>query len=129
VVGKLKNDADLFQVEATHCQDPEGSQSLDSAVRSQIGPLKYSTKTMKHSVFTLTEIDQPAVWLPVSLWNQPYTPKGINAFNFCVCVRACACACVCVCVKSSQSLSLMFLVLKFLGKINIITPHYTWLKF
>jgi len=120
VVGKLQNDADLFQVEATHCQDPEGSQSLDSAVHSQIGTLKYSTKTMKYSVFTLTEIDQPAVWLPVSsLWNQPYTPKCLNAFNL---------LCVCVCVNPSQSLSLTFLVLKFLGKINIITPQYTWLK-
>jgi len=66
VVGKLKDDADLFLVEATHCQDPEESQGLDSAVRSQTDPLKYtSTKTMKHSVFTLTEIYQPAVWLPV----------------------------------------------------------------
>ena len=109
MVGKLKNDADLFQVEATHCQDPEGSQSLDSAVRSQIGPLKYSTKTMKHSVFTLTEIDQPAVWLPVSsLWNQPYTPKGINAFNFCVCVRACERVRVRVCKILTVSLPYVF---------------------
>ena len=90
-MGTLKDDADLFQVEATHCQDPEESQSLDSAVRSQIDPLKYSTKTIKHSVFKLTEIDQPAVCLPVSsLWNQPYTPKFTNAFNlFCVCVCVC----------------------------------------
>jgi hypothetical protein len=44
VVGKLKDDADLFQVEATHCQDTEESQSLDSAVRSQTDPLKHKYK-------------------------------------------------------------------------------------
>ena len=88
MVGKLKDDdADLFHVEAAHLQDPEESQSLDYAVRSQTDPLKYSTKTIKHSVFTLTEIEQPAVCLPVSsLWNQPYTPKRTNALNLCVCV-------------------------------------------
>jgi len=119
VVGKLKGDADLFHVEVTHCQDPEESRTLDSAVREQTDPLKCSTKTIKHFVFTLNEIDQPAVCLSVSsLWNQPYTPKCTNAF-YLLCVR--------VCVKPSQSLPLTFLVLKFLGKINII-PHYTWLK-
>jgi hypothetical protein len=44
VVGKLKNDADLFHVEATHCQGPEVSQILDSAVRSQTDPLKCKYK-------------------------------------------------------------------------------------
>jgi len=44
VVGKLKDDADLLQVEAPHCQDPEESQSLDSAVHSQIDPLKCKYK-------------------------------------------------------------------------------------
>jgi hypothetical protein len=44
VVGKLKDDAVLFQVEAAHCQDREESQSLGSAAHSQMDPLKCKYK-------------------------------------------------------------------------------------
>jgi hypothetical protein len=44
VVGKLKNGADLFQVDATHCLGPEEAQSLGSADRSKTDPLKCKYK-------------------------------------------------------------------------------------
>jgi hypothetical protein len=52
VVGKLKDEV-LLQVEATHFQDPDGSQSLDFAVHREVYLLKQKykhNKTRKLSV-------------------------------------------------------------------------------
>jgi hypothetical protein len=62
VVGKLKDGVLLLQVEATHCQDPVGSQSLDFVVHTEGDLLKHTyNHNETYFPFTATEKHQMAV--------------------------------------------------------------------
>jgi hypothetical protein len=62
VVGKLKDGVLLLQVEATHCQDPVGSQSLDFVVHMEGDLLKHKyNHNETYFPFTATEIHKLAV--------------------------------------------------------------------
>jgi hypothetical protein len=60
VVGKLKDEV-LLQVEATHFQDPVGSQSLDFVVHREVHLLKQKYRHNKTQKLSVTEINQSAV--------------------------------------------------------------------